>query len=162
MKKDSYYQELEKEGYYETIDKRSKDYREYKQWLDKSKSYESFKENVDSQPEGLGDTVASITKATGIDKLVKFVAGEDCGCEERKELMNKKFKYRGVKCLSENDYNYLTDFFEKNTVKAPHVDQLRLTSIHNYVFGTRKVLSSCRSCFAKTVKNIKKYLQVYN
>ena len=26
---------------------------------------------------GLGDTIAKITEATGIDKLVKFVAGED-------------------------------------------------------------------------------------
>ena len=34
---------------------------------------------------GLGDTIAKITEATGIDKLVKFVAGEDCGCDERKE-----------------------------------------------------------------------------
>ena len=30
MRPDNYYLELEKQGYYETIDKRSKDYREYK------------------------------------------------------------------------------------------------------------------------------------
>jgi hypothetical protein len=30
---------------------------------------------------GLGDTIASITKATGLDKLV----GEDCGCKQRQE-----------------------------------------------------------------------------
>lgn len=33
---------------------------------------------------GLGDTVAAITKATGIDKLV----GEDCGCGKRQEAWN--------------------------------------------------------------------------
>jgi hypothetical protein len=33
---------------------------------------------------GLGDTIASITKATGLDKLV----GEDCGCPERQEMLN--------------------------------------------------------------------------
>jgi len=33
---------------------------------------------------GLGDTIASITKATGIDKLV----GEDCGCKQRQEMLN--------------------------------------------------------------------------
>ena len=32
MRPDNYYLELEKQGYYETIDKRSKDYREYKEW----------------------------------------------------------------------------------------------------------------------------------
>ena len=30
---------------------------------------------------GLGDTIEKVTKATGIKKLVEFVAGEDCGCE---------------------------------------------------------------------------------
>ena len=33
---------------------------------------------------GFGDTIASIAKATGIDKLV----GEDCGCQERQEMLN--------------------------------------------------------------------------
>lgn len=33
---------------------------------------------------GIGDTVAAITKVTGLDKLV----GEDCGCNERKEAWN--------------------------------------------------------------------------
>ena len=32
MKPDKFYLSLEEEGYYNTIDKRSKDYREYKQW----------------------------------------------------------------------------------------------------------------------------------
>ena len=104
MKRDNYYQELEDKGYYKTIDKRSKDYREYKKWnktkstlilteriikpktlqvnLKVSKDYESLKDNVAKQSEGVGDTVAKITKATGVDKLVKFIAGEDCGCDE--------------------------------------------------------------------------------
>jgi len=33
---------------------------------------------------GFGDTIASITKATGLDKLV----GEDCGCKQRQEMLN--------------------------------------------------------------------------
>lgn len=33
---------------------------------------------------GLGDTIASITKATRIDKLV----GEDCGCKQRQQKLN--------------------------------------------------------------------------
>jgi hypothetical protein len=37
---------------------------------------------------GFGDTVHAITKATGIEKVVKAVAGEDCGCNERKEMLN--------------------------------------------------------------------------
>ncbi|MFM1755055.1 MAG: hypothetical protein RLZZ236_1994, partial [Bacteroidota bacterium] len=33
--------------------------------------------------EGLGDTVESILKATHIDKVAKWLLGEDCGCNER-------------------------------------------------------------------------------
>lgn len=43
---------------------------------------------------GLGDTVEKILHATGIDKVVHFIAGEDCGCEERKEKLNKLWKYK--------------------------------------------------------------------
>ena len=43
---------------------------------------------------GLGDTVEKITKATGIDKAVKFIAGEDCGCDKRKDILNNLFPYK--------------------------------------------------------------------
>lgn len=46
---------------------------------------------------GLGDTIERITKATGIKKVVDTVAnalGEDCGCNERKELLNQMFPYK--------------------------------------------------------------------
>jgi hypothetical protein len=162
MKKDSYYIELEKEGYYETVDKRSKDYREYKKWLNKSSGYDSLKDNIENQPKGFGDTVAKITEVTGIKKLVKLIAGDDCGCDERKEILNRKFKYKNINCVSEEDYNYLNDFFALNTLKVTNTQQVRLNKIHNHIFGTRKSTSSCVSCVIKTVENLRKYLQVYN
>ena len=60
------------ETYYQNLDKRTKEYREWKK-------------KRQAQAEGLGDSVQKITKATGIEKAVKFIAGEDCGCEGRKE-----------------------------------------------------------------------------
>ena len=162
MKKDSYYIELEKEGYYDTVDKRSKDYREYKKWISKSDGYNSLKDNVESQSKGLGDTIAKITKATGIEKIVKLIAGDDCGCDERKGILNKKFKFKSVNCVSEEDYIYLTKFFSTKPSKVTNAQQVQLNRIHNYIFGTRKSASSCVSCVAKTVLNLKKYLQVYN
>lgn len=42
---------------------------------------------------GLGDTVAKITHATGIDRAVKAVFGPDCGCAERQAAANKFFPY---------------------------------------------------------------------
>ena len=46
---------------------------------------------------GLGDDVEKFTKATGIKKMVDTVSkGLDipCGCESRKEALNKMFPYR--------------------------------------------------------------------
>ena len=43
---------------------------------------------------GLGDSIEKITKITGIEKVVKNIAGEDCGCKERKEALNKLFPYK--------------------------------------------------------------------
>ena len=45
---------------------------------------------------GLGDTVAKITKATGIKKVVETVAkvtGKDCGCNKRQATLNRLFPY---------------------------------------------------------------------
>jgi hypothetical protein len=48
--------------------------------------------------EGLGDLVAAGTKATGIDKVAKFVSNKmgksDCGCKKRREALNKKFPFK--------------------------------------------------------------------
>ena len=46
---------------------------------------------------GLGDTVENFTKATGIKRLVDKAAeatGKPCGCNRRKEVLNKVFPYK--------------------------------------------------------------------
>jgi len=40
---------------------------------------------------GFGDAVAAVTKATGIDAIVKATVGDDCGCAKRRETLNQKF-----------------------------------------------------------------------
>tara|TARA_R110002167_G_scaffold70437_1_gene198512 strand:+ start:4663 stop:4806 length:144 start_codon:yes stop_codon:yes gene_type:complete len=42
--------------------------------------------------EGLGDTIEKFTKVTGIKKLVNNMS-DDCGCNKRKEKLNKIFPY---------------------------------------------------------------------
>ena len=47
-----------------------------------------------NKSKGLGDTVAKITKATGIKKVVDTVSqglNIPCGCQQRKEKLNKMF-----------------------------------------------------------------------
>ena len=164
MKKDSYYTELEKEGYYDTLDKRSKDYREYKEWkaTKQSESYNKLKQNIETQSEGVGDTVAKITKATGIEKLVKFVAGEDCGCDDRKDKLNKLFNYKQIKCIPEDDYNYLTDLFSRGKSVVTNKEKVRLITIYNYLFSkNQSSKTSCSPCITGIVNKLKKYLEVY-
>jgi hypothetical protein len=44
----------------------------------------------------LGDTVEKFTKATGIKKVVDYVAektNKDCGCNKRRDTLNRMFPY---------------------------------------------------------------------
>ena len=51
------------------------------------------------QSQGLGDTIAKITNFFGIDKVADAVAKlagiKDCGCNERREMLNELFPYEG-------------------------------------------------------------------
>jgi hypothetical protein len=50
------------------------------------------------ESKGLGDTVAKITHATGLDivaeKVAKAMGKEDCGCNKRREKLNELFPYK--------------------------------------------------------------------
>lgn len=43
---------------------------------------------------GLGDVVAAVTHATGIDRVVKAVTGGDCGCERRRAALNSAVPFQ--------------------------------------------------------------------
>tara|TARA_R110002050_G_scaffold149733_1_gene276374 strand:+ start:701 stop:1186 length:486 start_codon:yes stop_codon:yes gene_type:complete len=161
MKRDNYYLDLEERGHYNTIDKRSKDYREYKEWKALKASYNELKESVSNKPEGLGDTIAKVTGAIGLDKAVKAIVGEDCGCDERKNKLNKIFKYRKLECVNEEDFAYLTNFFKGNPDKVSHEQKVRLVGIYNFAFNQNESLTTtCSPCISRVVKNLKKYLVV--
>ena len=55
-----------------------------------------LKENQESK--GLGDTIAKVTHAVGLDKVAesvaKVVGKEDCGCNKRREMLNDLFPYK--------------------------------------------------------------------
>ena len=49
---------------------------------------------------GLGDSIERFTQATGIKKVVDKISkatGKDCGCNKRKEALNKVFPYKNKK-----------------------------------------------------------------
>lgn len=46
-----------------------------------------------NKSQGLGDSIEKFTKATGIKKLADKIPG-GCGCNERKNKLNKIFPYK--------------------------------------------------------------------
>ena len=46
---------------------------------------------------GLGDSIEAFTKFTGIKWLAKKILGDDCGCDERQEKLNKLIPYKPSK-----------------------------------------------------------------
>ena len=110
---------------------------------------------------GLGDTIAKVTKATGIDKVVKAVGGDDCGCAERQEKLNKLFPYYKDK-LSLTDaqrsiYARIRGHLYKDPVRRDAIEALRL--LHNDVFKRNLKPSSCGSCIRKWRDEFEKVYQ---
>jgi hypothetical protein len=104
---------------------------------------------------GLGDTVEKVFKATGIDKVAKWVLGEDCGCEERKEKLNKMFPYMQPQCLNEDEYTYLDNYFKSGKSQITPEEQIEFINIYHRVFQkVQKVEpTSCSPCFVNNVLN---------
>jgi hypothetical protein len=111
---------------------------------------------------GLGDTIAKITEATGIDKLVKFVAGEDCGCDERKEKLNKLFPYAKPLCLTEDEFNTLDVYFKQNTNTLTSDEQTSLIAINNRVLSQKLTFSTCSSCLRDLVSKLRVIYNEYS
>ena len=113
------------------------------------------------KPKGLGDTIEQITTATGIKKVVKFLAGEDCNCDKRKEKLNKMFPYFKPKCLTEDEYNYLTSFFEVNRGSIKPSEQTQLIKIYNRALNQKQEHTTCADCWRDIIKKIKTLYDAY-
>jgi len=87
---------------------------------------------------GLGDTIEAITEATGIKAVVDWFSeatGIDCGCDARKEKLNKLFSYKKVECLTKVEYDWLTGFFALNTKQLSPEQQNYIAVAHARVFN---------------------------
>lgn len=100
-----------------------------------------------------------VFKATGIDKAAKFVLGEDCGCDDRREVLNKMFPYQKPECLTEDEYNYLTGYFNRKSNTVTQQIQTEILMIYNRVFKDNAQPTGCGSCFLNNVH--KKLERVY-
>jgi len=113
------------------------------------------------KPKGLGDTVEAVLQATGIDKVAKWILGEDCGCDKRKEKLNKLMPYKKPNCLTENDHEYLTLFFAKSRSSILPSEQEVMLSIYNRTFNTRNGSTQCHTCWIDMIAEIKQVYETY-
>lgn len=108
---------------------------------------------------GLGDTVESILAATHVDKMAKWLLGDDCGCEARKKKLNELFPYRKPECLEEPEHRFLKEWFEKNTDVVKPSEQATMLKIHSRIFKVRNEPTSCVPCLLDKVNQLR---TVYN
>lgn len=114
----------------------------------------------------MGDVIEKITKTTGIDKVVEWIAGEDCGCDERKEKFNKirfHYRYANVECMSQVDHDYWTKFKDNHSQNLSADDADMVEAIWNRLFNAKKRrIRFCRSCTNKWQKAIDDINLIYN
>jgi actin-related protein len=115
----------------------------------RTKEYKEWKAKHTQASEGLGDTVEKITKATGIKKAVKFIAGEDCGCDERKVKLNKMFRYKKPECLSESEFDLIKMAVDTKKNKWTPEEQETYKNIYERIFKTKVECTPCS--FGKVV-----------
>ena len=120
----------------------------------------------------LGDAVEKITTATGIKSLVKYLAGEDCGCDERQEDLNEwgakiqskiatLFRRNNIKTLTPDEYEYLDKFFKQPQHSIKASEQYRMLEINNRVFSQKLQYSTCGSCIQDMIRNLKNVYDAY-
>ena len=105
---------------------------------------------------GLGDSIERITKATGIKKVVdkiSEVTGVDCGCEKRKEYLNKLYPY--ARTFTDDEFKIYEEILPSiKRGRITKLEQKGLLKIYNKVFKASKTLTTCTSCIQQTLKKL--------
>lgn len=110
----------------------------------------------------MGDTIEQITTATGIKAAVDWFSeatGVDCGCDARKEKLNKLFRYRKPECLTQTEYEFIGKMKGRNVVTA--FEQTELNKIYNRVFNDNVQPTSCGSCMRGRLQELEALYNAY-
>lgn len=158
------------------LDKRTNDYKNCMERYKEAKATEEQKKADDlvddveissndldqsrkSENTGLGDVIAKVTKVTKVDKLVEKIFGENCGCDERRERLNKLSWFRKSKRVDmiPEEFRILHKYFgdgKKPRSLSPK-DKKILIPIYNRLFFIQyKVNTSCGSCLGIVVNSL--------
>ena len=117
----------------------------------RSKAFRELKEEFASQDvvNGLGDILEDIAKVTGIKALVKAVAGDFCGCEERREALNNllprgRKQVRGMTEEEHTEYGSFIDTRRAGRLEATEVQYLM--SMYTKIFNRKWRKVRCTQC----------------
>lgn len=111
------------------------------------------KKSTKKTSKGLGDTIEKVAKATGIDKIVEAVAGDDCGCQERKAKLNKLFPY--YKTFNARDLKMYEEKLMHISTEISGTEQRLAIDLYQRVTGRRQTFSKCPSCVIKMMEQLK-------
>jgi len=119
----------------------------------KSTSKDGFIKQIPS--EGLGDTIEKVLDSpilkpiTNVVKKLIFKDGDDCGCKERKILLNKTFKYKlKPRCFTESEHKEWGIFKNRLTLRIPNEDVKYVCNLYASVMN-RQYFEPCRNCSPK-------------
>ena len=103
---------------------------------------------------GLGDSIEKFTEATGLKRLAKRLIGEDCGCDERRDKLNKLFPYARPMNAEEREVweTELSDWENHRGITAPM--QKKAIELLRQTTGQKKRFSRCGSCVSDLFKKV--------
>ena len=127
----------------------------------RTKEYKAWKAKYDADQKGLGTTVEKVFEKTGVAKVAKWALGEDCGCNSRRDALNKLFPGRKPECLTEEEYNYFKPLVgHRGSLSVEQ--QKKIIDIYNRVFHDKVTPTSCSSCFLNNIhKQLEKLFKEY-
>lgn len=101
--------------------------------------------------------IENITEATGIKAAVEWFSeqtGVDCGCDARKEKLNKIFPIHNPECLTKEEYEFIGTII--GTSKLTFAQREEVAKIHARVFRHKYVVPCTCSpkLWAKWIKNL--------
>lgn len=109
---------------------------------------------------GLGDVVETAIKATGLDR---FTDGKDCGCDKRKEILNKIIVGRTkIECFTEEEFKWWGNYKETRTLSVSNEQRVYICKLFAKTFN-KPYYEPCINCSPKPLLNmIDKLDKVYD
>ena len=111
---------------------------------------------------GLGDTIEQVLEVTKIAKVAKWILGEDCGCDGRKDVLNNILPYKkDVQCLNENEYEILKDLFSNEDTTLSPIEKQAISKIYNRLFDSGMSSNISDSILRDILDNLKAVYEAY-